>query len=185
MLKALVVIAAVAAVMIVIYNRITRFKFLMQEGFSGIDVQLKRRWDLVPNLVEAVKGYAGYEKKLLEDVTQLRSQLLACNDPAQKIDMEKNLAQAFKTIFALAENYPDLKADSNFLSLHKTLVEIEDDLQMARRYYNGTVRNYNIAVQSFPGNLVAQGFNFRLAPYFEIEYATERKTPEVNLKDGV
>lgn len=162
-----------------IYNRFIRYGAMMREAFSGIDVQLKRRYDLIPNIVETVKGYAQHEKRLFENVAALRTKLMGDATEKEKGELENGLSHALKSIFALAEAYPELKANQNFLDLQKNLAEIEDQIQMARRYYNGTVRNYNILTESFPSNLIAQSFNFKKADFFEIEYATERKVPEV------
>jgi len=178
-----VTISAVALALCVggifIFNRLIRLRFLMREANSGIDVQLKRRHDLIPNIVSAVKGYLRYEQNLLQDITTIRARLLEGSDPLAKKELEKSLALGLKSIFALAEAYPDLKANQSFLDLQKTLAEVEDQLQLARRYYNGTVRDYNILVESFPSNGIAALCNFGLADFFEIEYATERKVPDV------
>lgn len=179
MLIFLGIILLLVIIGVVIYNRFIQLRALMQEAFSGIDVQLKRRHDLIPNIVETVKGYSGYEKSLLEKVTQLRSDFV--QNKGDKEQKENELASALKTIFAVAENYPNLKADQHFLELQKTLTDIEDQLQMARRYYNGTVRNNNILVQSFPSDVIARLFGFKTASFFEIEYATERAVPDVRL----
>jgi len=163
------------------YNLLVKCKNLVNEAWSGIDVQLKRRADLIPNLVEAVKGYKQFERKTLEEVTALRSKSVSAEGVRDKIESENAITRALKSIFALTEAYPDLKASRSFLDLHKNLVEIEDQLQMARRYYNGAVRDYNILTQSFPSNLIAGSCHFDKAEFFEIEYATERQTPEVKL----
>lgn len=155
----------------------------MREALSGIDVQLKRRHDLVPAVVEAAKGYMQYEQKVLENTTMIRSQLASGKSVLERQGLENSLSQALKTIFAVAEAYPDLKASHTIMELQKSLVEIEDQIQMARRYYNGTVRNYNIAVESFPGNIIAAAFHFSAADYFEIELATERQAPSVKLSE--
>jgi len=165
----------------VVFNRLIRLRNLMREGWSGIDVQLKRRHNLIPNVVETVKGYMQHERKTLEEVTNIRTKVMASQNLKDKGAEENNLSKALKSIFALAEAYPDLKANKGFLDLHKNLTEIEDQIQLARRYYNGTVRNYNISVESFPNNLVARLFGFKKADFFEIEYATERKVPDVKL----
>lgn len=174
-------ISVVIVIVVTIFNHLVRYKTLMREASSGIDVQLKRRHDLIPNIIEAVKGYMQYERKLLEDITNIRTKLVNNTDAKEKKELENNLSQSLKSIFALSEAYPDLKANKSFLELHKNLVEIEDQIQLARRYYNGTVRNYNIVVESFPSNLIAVFFGFKTAEFFEIEYATERQVPEVNL----
>ncbi len=177
-----VIIALLALIVIVvigIFNRLIRCKNLMKEGWSGIDVQLKRRHDLIPNLVETVKGYKQYEQKLLKEVTDIRSKLTKSENPREKGKLESGLSQALKSIFAVAEAYPELKANQNFINLQNTLTEIEDQIQLARRYYNGSVRDYNILVQSFPANVVAGAFNFKEGEFFEVDYATERKVPDV------
>jgi len=173
------VLLAVTALVAVMFNRFVTLRNMMQEGLSGIDVQLKRRYDLIPNLIETVKGYMQHEKGVLEKVTQLRSSLMGSTNVGLKAEMENTLSQCLKTIFAVAENYPDLKANQGFLDLQKNLTEIEDQIQLSRRYYNGTARNYNIMVESFPSNLIAQAFNFKKADFFEVEAALERKVPLV------
>jgi LemA protein len=145
----------VMLVLIVLYNRLVRLRNMVREGWSGIDVQLKRRANLIPNLVETVKGYIGHERDLLEKVTRLRSQSLQTGDLGEKQRVENALTGGLAHLFAVAEGYPELKANQNFQELQTQLSEIEDQIQLARRYYNGTVRNLNIAIESFPGNLVA------------------------------
>jgi LemA protein len=156
---------AIVVVAAVLFNLLVRDRNLLKEAWSGIDVQLKRRADLVPALVETVKGYARHESGVLTDVTKLRT--------------PHEVVEGLKGIFALVESYPQLKADKNFLDLQKNLVGVEDDLQYARRYYNGCVRNYNTRVQTFPNLLVAKPFGFREEAFFEVEYVTERKNPDV------
>ena len=175
----LIVLAISVVFGIIFFNSLIRQKMLMKEAWSGIDVQLKRRRDLIPNVVETVKGYMGYEKGLLKEVTEIRSKIDQAATVKEKGAQENNLSRTLKSIFALAEAYPDLKANNSFLGLQKNLAEIEDQIQLARRYYNGTARNYNIAVQSFPGNIVAGLFHFAPSEFFEIEYATERQVPDV------
>ncbi|MCX5719301.1 MAG: LemA family protein [Nitrospirae bacterium] len=175
------IIAIVLIVIIVVfmYNRLIRSRNLLNEAWSGIDVQLKRRHDLIPNIIETVKGYKEYEEKVLANITSLRSKLTGTTTIQEKGQIENSFTQALKSIFALAEAYPDLKANQNFVELQNTLRDIEDQIQMARRYYNGAARNYNIIVESFPGNVLARLFNFNRADFFEIEYATEREVPDV------
>lgn len=175
----LIIVVSLSAIIIILFNRFVRHRFLVREALSGIDVQLKRRHDLIPNIVEAVKGYVQYERNTLEDITNIRASLLKATTVKEKSEKENKLSGVFKSIFALAENYPDLKASKTFLELQKNLIEAEDQIQLARRYYNGTVRNYNILVESFPNNMLAAIFNFRLEDFFEIEYATERVVPDV------
>ena len=161
------------------YNRLVRFRQLLAEAWSDIDVQLKRRHDLIPALVESVKGYSRHELGTLESITGQRSAGLSSENLPLRQAAEKTLAGDMRKIMALVEAYPDLKADKNFHKLHESLVEIEDDLQSARRYYNGCVRNLNIGIQSFPGNIIAGWFGFRTETFFELDYATERRNPDV------
>ncbi len=163
----------------VTYNGLVRHRNLVAEAWSGIDVQLKRRHDLVPNLVRVVEAYASHEKDLLEEVTRLRAAPPE-GTPAGAMQRDENaLADRLSRLLAVAEAYPELKADRQFLELHRQLVEIEDHLQFARRYHNGTVRDLNVRVESFPANLVASGFGFETAEYFEVASATERAAPRV------
>jgi LemA protein len=177
-LLGLVVVLFLGAV--AIYNRLVTNKNMVAEGWSGIDVQLKRRANLIPNLIEAVKGYMGHERGVLEKVTELRQQSLAAQGVGDKARVEGALGAALGNLFAVAENYPDLKASQNFMELQKSLADIEDQIQLARRYYNGTARNFNILIQSFPSNMVAGAFHFTPVEYFEIEDAAERAVPKVS-----
>jgi len=165
----------------VAFNRLVKHRNLAAEGWSGIDVQLQRRADLVPNLVECVKGYAEHEKLTLQRVTELRGRAGAEKDLASRRADENALTDQLRRLFALAEAYPDLKANRNFLDLQAQLAEIENQVQMARRYYNGAVRNYNIRVESFPSNLVAGLFGYGRMEFFEIETATDRAAPHVEM----
>jgi LemA protein len=176
-LLALLAVSVLGAILI--YNKLVRNQQMVKEGWSGIDVQLKRRHDLIPNLVEAVKGYMGHERGVLEKVTELRAQSLKTSPPGEKGRVEGALSAALGNLFAVAENYPDLKASQNFLDLQQNLADIEEQLQLARRYYNGAVRNLNILIASFPSNLVAQSFRFAPAEYFEMEEPGERAVPRV------
>ena len=164
---------------VALYNRFIRGKNLVHEAWSGIEVQLKRRHDLIPNLLETVKGYMQYERQLLQDITSLRSKSMSTDNIKEKASAENALSGTLKTLFALAEAYPDLKANQSFLDLQRNLADIEEQIQLARRYYNGTVRDYNILVESFPSVLVARFFGFNLADFFEVETATEREVPAV------
>jgi LemA protein len=185
MLFWIIVIAATAVVLYVViaFNSLVRTRQMANEAWSGIDVQLKRRSDLVPNLVEIVKGYAGHERSVLEEVTRLRgaARALPADDVAGRAQAEGALSAALGKLVALAENYPDLKASANFLDLQQQLSQLETELQMARRYYNGAVRNQNVLVQSFPSNLIAGLFGFGQRQYFEISDA-DRAVPEVTLQ---
>lgn len=175
----LILIGLVLLFGVVIYNQLVRLKHMVAEGWSGIDVQLKKRTNLIPNLVEAVKGYMGHERELLEKVTALRAQSMNATNPAEKSSVEAALARSLAQIMAVAEQYPDLKANQNFLDLQAQLAQIENDIEMARRYYNGTVRNLNIKVESFPSTIVAQLFRFTKADFFEIEDEKDRQLPQV------
>ena len=180
-------IAAVALALVIViwgiitFNRFIRGRNLIREAWSGIDVQLKRRYNLIPALVEAVKGYSGHERKLFEEIAELRSRCVAAGGVREQGEAENRLSRTIKSLFAVAEAYPDLKANRSFLDLQENLSEIEDDIQLARRYYNGTVRNFNIRIESFPGMLVAGMCGFTQAGFFEIEYASERQAPGVKL----
>ena len=174
----LVILLLVAAVGI--YNRLVKNRNLVQEAWSGIDVQLKRRADLIPNLLEAVKGYMGHERGVLDRVTELRTQSRQAGSVGEKAQAEGLLGAALGNLLAVAENYPDLKASQNFLELQKSLADIEEQLQLARRYYNGAARDLNILIGSFPSNLIAERFNFQPVEYFEIESAQDREVPKVS-----
>ncbi len=174
----LVILLLIAAVGI--YNRLVKNRNLVQEAWSGIDVQLKRRADLIPNLLEAVKGYMGHERGVLDRVTELRNQSRQAGSVGEKAQAEGLLGAALGNLLAVAENYPDLKASQNFLELQKSLADIEEQLQLARRYYNGAARDLNILIGSFPSNLIAERFNFQPVEYFEIESAQDREVPKVS-----
>jgi LemA protein len=165
---------------IAIFNKLVKGRNLVLEGWSGIDVQLKRRYDLIPNLVETVKGYASHEESVLEKVVELRGAAQGATTPGEKAQAENALTGMLRQIFALAEAYPDLKANQNFLELQNQLAEIEEEIQFARRYYNGAARDQNILVQSFPSNLIASSFNFTEAEFFEVEDSSVREAPKVN-----
>ncbi len=176
----LLLIFAVAVIFaIVLYNGFVSKRNIVEESSSGIDVILKKRFDLIPNLVETVKGYMTHEKETLSNIVTLRNQALNASSADEKLQLNKQLSSAVGTIFALAENYPDLKANTNFLSLQTELSEIETEIERSKRYYNGTVREYNIAVESFPGNLVANSFGFPKKSFLELEDGSQRETPKV------
>jgi LemA protein len=175
----LAIVAAVAIYVVAAYNRLVRWRNLMREGWSGIDVQLKRRTDLVPNLVETVKAYAAHEHAVLAEVTAMRASSVAATDVGSQASAERGLQASLGKLLAVAEAYPDLKADKNFLALQEQLAGIEDQLQMARRYYNGTVRNLNTAVQSLPASLLAGPLGFHTEPYFELDDRTEAAAPGI------
>lgn len=165
--------------LIVLYNTFVSKRNMLEEALSGIDVILKKRFDLIPNLVETVKGYLTHEKETLANIVKLRNQALNAGSADEKVQLDKQLGNAVGTIFALAENYPDLKANTNFLSLQEELSEIETEVERSKRYYNATVRDYNIAVESFPGNIVANSFGFPKKNLLELEDEKQRETPKV------
>lgn len=183
MIAFLVVLALAVAILlwaILIYNSLVRMRNMVQEAWSGIDVQLKRRTDLIPNLVSTVKGYAAHEKGTLEEVIRLRGAAQNAQGVGETAHAQGLLGAALGKLFALAENYPDLKANANFAQLQASLGEIEEQVQLARRYYNGAVRNLNIAVESFPSNMIAGRFGFEKAEFFELENPSERVVPKVD-----
>lgn len=161
----LAIVAVLAVWLIIIFNGLVRLKTRAQEAFSDIDVQLKRRYDLIPNLVESVKGYMQHEAGVFENVTKARSQAMQATGKG-KAAAENQLSGALKSLFAVAENYPQLKANENFLSLQGELTDTEDKIQAARRFYNGMVRDLNMKIQSFPSNLIANSFNFKAMEFF-------------------
>lgn len=178
----LVLIVLVIGYLIYVYNNLVSKRQLSEEGWSGIDVQLKRRADLIPNMLETVKGYMAHERETLEAVTSARAsvQANANASPEQRAKAEGELSSALGRLFAVAEAYPDLKANTNFLEFQDTLRNVEDEIQMARRYYNGTVRNLNIMVESFPSNVIAGMFQFEKKEYFELESEADRAVPNVS-----
>jgi LemA protein len=179
----LILIVAVIGYLVAVYNGLVKLKVLVEEAWSGIDVQLKRRYDLIPNLVETVKGYAKHEKKLFEKVTELRTSAMKAESPAAKGKAEAELAETLKTVFAVAENYPELKANENFMKLQDELSGIEEEVQGARRYYNGAVRDFNTKLQVFPTNLVAGLLGFKAREFFEAG-EEERKAVKVDFSEG-
>ena len=173
----LAVIVVVALYAIALYNGLVSKRNLVREGWSGIDVQLKRRSDLIPNLVETVKGYATHEKSIFEDVAAKRAASMSAGDVKSQSVADQALTGALGRLIAISEAYPELKADANFRELQGQLAEIEDQMQMARRYYNGTVRDLNTAVQSFPAVLIAGPMGFREEPFYEIEDRAAAQIP--------
>jgi LemA protein len=152
-----------------IYNGLVQLKILVDEAWSGIDIQLKRRYDLIPNLVETVKGYAKHEKETFENIAKLRTAAMSATGVEEKSKLENQLSAGLKTLFAVAENYPELKANQNFLDLQSTLTSIEGEIQGARSYYNGTVRDYNTEIMVFPNNLFAGMLGFKTREFFAVE----------------
>jgi LemA protein len=172
---------AIGAWVIVTYNRFVSRKHHMFEAWSGIDVQLKRRYDLIPKLVETVKAYGRYERDLLTEVTALRARLDQSRDVEARASVEGEVTGLLRRLIAVAEAYPELKAAHQFLDLQRNLTEVEEQIQYARRYYNGTVRELNILLHSFPSNLIGRLFRFAEGAYFEIALASERESPPMGL----
>ncbi|MFQ5739579.1 MAG: LemA family protein [Acidobacteriota bacterium] len=183
MLLLLLVAAALAVWAVLIYNGLVRLRVQTENAWSDIDVQLKRRYDLIPNLVETVKGYAAHEKDTLEAVIEARNQAISAQGPAAQGAAEGMLTQALKSLFALAESYPQLRAVESFTHLQESLQGIEEAVQNARRYYNAVVRDLNTRIAQFPSNLVAGLFGFRPREFFEIA-TPEREAPRVSFGGG-
>lgn len=179
----LIFLAIVAIGGITIYNSLVKLRTQTQGAWADIDVQLKRRWDLIPNLVETVKGYASHEKDTLEAVINARNRAMSATGPADKAQAENMLTGALKSLFALSEAYPDLKAVEGFTQLQGTLDEIEGAVQSARRYYNAVVRDYNTKVEQFPSVLVANAFRFQKEEFFELDDEAQREAPSVSFAD--
>ena len=164
---------------VMIYNGLVRLKVRTNEAWSDIDVQLKRRYDLIPNLINTVKGYATHEKELFENVTKARANAMNAQNPEEKAGAENMLTGALKSLFAVSENYPDLKANENFLELQRELSDTENKIQASRRFYNGNVRDLNTKIQIFPDSIVANMLKIGKREFFEIEDVKEKETPKV------
>lgn len=162
------------------YNSLVRLKVQTDNAWADIDVQLKRRYDLIPNLVETVKGYAGHEKGTLEAVINARNRAMSATNPGDKAQAENMLSGALKSLFALAEAYPQLRAIESFTSLQNSLSQIEDTVQNARRYYNAVVRDLNTKIQQFPTNIIANMLGFKPREFFEVTASAEREAPKVS-----
>ncbi len=171
----LIVIVAVVFWIIGVYNGLVKLRLRAKEAWSDINVQLKRRYDLIPNLVQTVKGYATHERELFEKVTQARAQAMSATGVKEKAGAENMLSNTLKSLFAVAENYPDLKASTNFLELQRELTDTEDKIQAARRFYNTNVRDLNIKIESFPANTVAGILGFKQMEMFETANEAERE----------
>src|SRR5262245_52001956 len=176
----LVVLLGVAALIVSLYNRFIRLRNGAESAWSDIDVQLKRRWELGPNLVETVKGYAAHERVTFEEVTRARGAAMQATAPADKAQAETQLTTSLRSLFAVAERYPELRANQNFLELQSQLSGLEDAIQNARRYYNAVVRDLNTAVETFPGNLIAGMAGIVRRDYFELGSEAERGAPRVS-----
>src|SRR5579871_3585617 len=175
----LVIVAIVVFMLIALYNGLVQLRVRADSAWSDIDVQLKRRHDLIPNLVETVKGYAAHEKGTFENIAKFRSQAMQATTPEDKAQAEGQLSGALKSLFAVAENYPELKASEQFTGLQSSLNSIEDNIQNARRYYNAVVRDFNTRVQSFPTNILAGMFGFHTRQFFEMDSPTDRENVAV------
>lgn len=181
----IVIIAALAILSFAvagIYNALVKLRIKVDEGWADIDTQLTRRYDLIPNLVETVKGYANHESETLENVINARNIAMNAQNPEASAEAENLLSGALKTIFALSESYPELKANQNFSELQQTLTDIEEHIQLSRRYYNATVRDYNTKRQVFPNNIIAGIFNFKDREFFEAD-ESERENVQVDFSD--
>lgn len=170
------------AYIVLAYNSLVRQRNQVKEAWSDIDVQLKRRYNLIPNLVESVKAYARHEREAFESVTQARARALGARNPHEHAEAENMLSSTLKTLFAVAENYPDLKANTNFLELQRELADTENKIQAARRFYNTTIRDYNTALEAFPSNLIASLFSFKHEEYFELDDEAARSVPKINFE---
>jgi LemA protein len=173
---------AVVFVGIVIYNRLVRSRLLVREGLSGMDVQLKRRHELIPRLVNVVKQYASFEQRLLERLTEVRTAAVHSQDLTSREATEGELEHVLKRLLVVVENYPDLKANTQFSQLSSELIATEDDLQKSRRYYNGAVREFNTLIETFPNNFVAATFGFQREKFFQVDDPHERQAPSIDLQ---
>ena len=176
----LVVVVVIALWAVAIYNGLVRRKNVVAEAWSGIEAQLKRRADLIPNLVETVKGYATHERTTFDELARLRSAGQGQSDPGARAQTEQAITAAIGKVMAVAEAYPELKASANFQALQSDLSDIENQIQMARRYYNGTVRDFNVMIEQFPSNLVAGMGSFKPAAFFQIDNEADRSAPKVS-----
>ncbi len=173
----LIILAVFIVGIIVLYNRFVRLRVRSDEAWSDIDVQMKRRYDLIPNLIETVKGYATHEREAFENVTKARAAAMGAQSIGDHAKAENMLTGALKSLFAVAEAYPDLKANQNFLELQRELSDTENKIQAARRFYNGNVRDLNTAVQTFPSNLIAGMFGFGKRDFFDLDENPEAREP--------
>lgn len=164
----LVIVVLVALWLLGMYNGLIRLKNRVDEAWSDISVQLKRRYDLIPNLINTVKGYAAHEKEVFEKVTEARTRAMGAGNAADKAEAENTLSGTLKTLFAVSENYPELKANQNFLELQRELTDTEDKIMASRRFYNGNVRDFNTKIEVFPTNLIAGALNFTKREFFEV-----------------
>lgn len=176
----LVVLAVIALVFVIYYNRLVKLRQTVRNAWADIDVQLKRRHDLIPNLVETVKGYASHEQDTLDAVIQARNSAIGASGPAATAAAENQLSGALRQLFALSESYPQLRAVEGFTELQGSLKEIEAAVQSSRRYYNAVVRDFNTTIEQVPSNIVANAFRFQQEEFFELEDEAERAVPKVD-----
>ena len=176
----LAILAIIILWLVLTYNGLIRRSYRVKEAWSDIDVQLKRRYDLIPNLVEIVKGYMAHERTVFEKVTEARTKAMGANTKEEKLGAENILSGTLKTLFAVSENYPELKANVNFLDLQRELSDTENKIQAARRFYNGNVMDYNTAIEIFPTNLIVRVFSFKKEEFFGIESEIEKEPVKVN-----
>ena len=174
-----IIVGVVVLWLVFTYNSLVRMRFRAREALSDIDVQLKRRFNLIPNLVETVKGYASHEKQVLENVTKARAAVAEGGGPLERAEKENVLSNTLKTLFAVAENYPDLKANANFLDLQRELADTENKIQASRRFYNTTIRDLNTRIKSFPTNMIAGMFKFKEEKFFAVDSDEEKEVPKV------
>jgi len=175
----LIIVAAIVLWLVIVYNGLIKSRNRVDEAWSDIDVQLKRRYDLIPNLIETVKAYASHEKEVFQKVTEARAQAMQAKNLDEKGKAENTLSQTLKSLFAVAENYPDLKASTNFLQLQDELSDTENKIQASRRFYNGNVRDFNTKIQMFPTNMIATMLGFKAYEFFQIENEQEKEAPQV------
>jgi LemA protein len=180
----LAVLALVAIALVVLYNRLVRLRNRVDNSWAQIEVQLKRRWDLIPNLVETVKGYAAHERETFQNVTEARAAAQQAQTPAEAAQAEGLLSQALGRLFAVAEAYPELQADENFRQLQSEVAETENRIAVSRQVYNDTVLTYNNAVQTVPGTFVAGPFGFTTREFFDVEDEAQREAPQISFTPG-
>lgn len=179
MIYAIGALLVIGAIVVALYNKLAKQKLVVEEATADIETFLKQRYDMIPNLVEIVKGYAKHEKETFEQVTKMRSQAMSAGSLSEKMEIEDQLSKAVSKIIAVAESYPELKANTNFLDLQNSLKALEDDIQKARRFYNGTARDFNTLIAVFPNNLLAGVLGFKKQPFFE---ASEEEKKNVDIK---
>lgn len=178
-LTLLIALGVIALYFIFSYNRLVILQNRVEEAWSDIDVQLKRRYNLIPNLVETVKGYAEHEKGTFEEITKARTKAMQAGSPGERTEAENHLSETLKSLFAVSENYPELRASENFLELQKEVRDAEDKIQAARRFYNSSIKNFNNSVKTFPTNILASLFGFSEKDFFRVKISEEREVPKV------